>query len=678
VRGLTDSAFSPDGRRFAAVCCVPGHDGAFPPVHVRVWDLEGGREACAPLAGDALADGAFSPDGARLVVSRRDRSGPRVSVWDVDGGRELAGWSVPGGAPSALVVSPDGTRVAVVTSERPPGEQGEDPPAEPRAVRIWEAATGKELPPLPLGRLSGGGPWGVRVVFGPDGSRLAVERWTASVPADVGADVTVWDVPAGKPLPPPAGLEVRRTAVRVGGVTFSPDGKQLVSAEGNVLRTWDTDTGRPLLTLRGHVTPIAAWAVAPDGRRLWSLEAGGLLKEWDARPPAPVAVRFAAARTTPLSSVTALGQGGARSAALIDLGQGERPSPAVRVWDAAGRAVRDLVPSARDPDSRPGPLPAHGAVALDRDGRRAVLGRDGVPLGIGRTGAANTPPDLTVWDVDSGAVLLHQRLDGRGLALAAVSPDGRVVAAAVLAERGPSAVRIFDVDGRRERPPLTVPGGRTVMGASLSPDGRRLLGQCVTLDRAAREAAEALVLWDVDGGAARTVLETPHVSPSLLGGFAARVAWSPDGSRFALTRGPANGAPITVHDAATGRAVLTLDQPLTGVVDSPAPPCLAYSPDGTRIAGVLPGGAASGPPVLKVWDAACGKELLELRLTAHGSAAGARHLAFSGDGSRLALAESETEPIRSPDFGAAQPVTRSLLLTTWDATPVARRQPSPQ
>ena len=60
-------------------------------------------------------------------------------------------------------------------------------------------------------------------------------------------------------------------------------------------------------TLRGHLNPIAACAFLPDGRRLWSMEVGGSLKEWDARPPGSLAVTFVIpGRTAPTSRALAL------------------------------------------------------------------------------------------------------------------------------------------------------------------------------------------------------------------------------------------------------------------------------------------------------------------------------------------------------------------------------------
>src|SRR5262249_34001240 len=149
--------------------------------------------------------------------------------------------------------------------------------AEPR-VKVWDV-TGKLLheitPPglTPQTR-------GLRVFFSPDGSRLVVVRPPEATAARTPGDLTVWGAATGRPLPSPGGLEVRDGPSGNGsGPGFSPDGKQIANAEGNVLRTWDVETGRPVLTLRGHVHPIAARGFTADGRRLWSVEFDGLLKE---------------------------------------------------------------------------------------------------------------------------------------------------------------------------------------------------------------------------------------------------------------------------------------------------------------------------------------------------------------------------------------------------------------
>jgi dipeptidyl aminopeptidase/acylaminoacyl peptidase len=88
--------------------------------------------------------------------------------------------------------------------------------------------------------------------------------------------------------------QTRKTVLNVAGdgwaatVAFSPDGKQLASAEpdGAVLRIWDLtggdwrSTGQPRHTLRGIDGPYRL-AYSPDGRRLAAVSRDAV-KVWDA------------------------------------------------------------------------------------------------------------------------------------------------------------------------------------------------------------------------------------------------------------------------------------------------------------------------------------------------------------------------------------------------------------
>ena len=181
-------AFSPDGRRFAAVCRVPGKEpnkeSRSVPVHVRVWNLDDGTEAGPPLDADELADAPFHGDGSGLVAWKRRQTMARVSVWDVGTGKERAGWNVSGTGFDAMACSPNGSRVAAVAGDPAPEKddaKGKNPLIEPQVVKLWDTATGKEMYALPLGGLRGTGQHSARAFFSPDGSRMAVARVTDSV-----------------------------------------------------------------------------------------------------------------------------------------------------------------------------------------------------------------------------------------------------------------------------------------------------------------------------------------------------------------------------------------------------------------------------------------------------------------------------------------------------------------
>jgi WD40 repeat protein len=73
----------------------------------------------------------------------------------------------------------------------------------------------------------------------------------------------VWDAESGKEL-----LTLRGHSGHVNKVAFSPDGKRLATAsEDLTAKVWDAESGKELLTLRGHC-PVNKVAFSPDGKRL--------------------------------------------------------------------------------------------------------------------------------------------------------------------------------------------------------------------------------------------------------------------------------------------------------------------------------------------------------------------------------------------------------------------------
>jgi hypothetical protein len=180
----------------------------------------------------------------------------------------------------SLTLSPDGTRLAVVTLGLGGRFHGNVLDAETGAVR-----RDFHGPPSKAATLPGyvDPPFGVgigaflQVTVGPAGQLMANE----------GHDIVVWDGtnPEGRRI---GGHDVEATA----GI-FSADGRRLFTADGwphsgkRVIRVWDLATGRELLAIReppasgrsgpgwGSVSnPESMWL---DGDRLMLLTQGGVL-----------------------------------------------------------------------------------------------------------------------------------------------------------------------------------------------------------------------------------------------------------------------------------------------------------------------------------------------------------------------------------------------------------------
>jgi multicomponent Na+:H+ antiporter subunit D len=68
----------------------------------------------------------------------------------------------------------------------------------------------------------------------------------------------------------------------VTSVSFSPDGKQIVSGSGDdALKVWDAETGQLALTLDGHSDIVTSVSFSPDGKRIVSGSEDKTLKVWD-------------------------------------------------------------------------------------------------------------------------------------------------------------------------------------------------------------------------------------------------------------------------------------------------------------------------------------------------------------------------------------------------------------
>ena len=158
-----------------------------------------------------------------------------------------------------------------------------------------------------------------------------------------------------------------------------------------------------------------------------------------------------------------------------------------------------------------------------------------------------------------------------------------------------------------------------------------------------------------------------------------QLAWSPDGTRIAVSHDALQVSVFAIHDTTTGQAVVTLGLPSAATGTSPATAtAVTYSPDGRRVAALVSTGSTSADRELKVWDAATGKEVLAVRrpptgsrpIKLNGRLGDDCQLTFNGDGHRLIAWEVGVKLDRASDGKAGVP---AFILTTWDASPVPNR-----
>ncbi|HEY8115965.1 MAG TPA: WD40 repeat domain-containing protein, partial [Actinomycetota bacterium] len=112
-------------------------------------------------------------------------------------------------------------------------------------------------------------PQGREIAVSADGSRFATTGQDGTA--------TVWETDTGKRL-----LTLRGHEGEVNGVAFNPDGSLLATTgDDRTVRLWDAASGRQIHVLRGHRDLVLGVAFSPDGSLLATSSQDGTVRIWD-------------------------------------------------------------------------------------------------------------------------------------------------------------------------------------------------------------------------------------------------------------------------------------------------------------------------------------------------------------------------------------------------------------
>jgi WD40 repeat protein/serine/threonine protein kinase/tetratricopeptide (TPR) repeat protein len=517
---ITSVAWDPQGTRLASVDARG---------MLRLWGASTGEALLAVRAHPAGSDSVcWGPTGDRLASAGR---GGVIKIWQARTGRPLHTLRGHTSRVQCVSWSPQGDRLASAAWDE--------------TIRVWDAAACQQL--LQINNSA----WMPRVCWCPDGQRLASNSRD-------GLTVKIWEAATGKEL---RALKGHRGEVV--GVAFSPDGKRLASAGiDGMVRTWDTDTGAPGVALRAHLHWVYEVSWSADGRRLASASQDGTVKVWDAnRPQEAVVLRGHGS----IARAVAWGPGGRRLASagsdgtvrLWDADTG-RPTGVLRGHEGTVFGVawapdgRQLASAGGDATVRLWDGQTHREIATLNGHTGAVRSVAWAPDGRLASGAE----DGTVRLWEPAAHRLAVTLRGPGGAVQAVAWDrsGRRLAAGY----NDGTIRIWEPATSRQ---ATTLAGHTAPVTALAwdPRGDRLASgsfdQSVRLWQAGpwREAATLrghadliyALAWSPDGtrlASAGREQEVKFWDPATgQEVFALRthdnqvagLAWSPDGARLA-------------------------------------------------------------------------------------------------------------------------------------------------
>jgi WD40 repeat protein len=533
------------------------------------------------------------------------------------------------------------------------------------------------------------------VAFSPDGQRVA----TGSGAFDKRGEVKIWEAATGREL-----LTLQGHARGVISLAFSPDGKTLASGSyDQTVRVWNVVTGKELLTLRGHVDIVTGVAFGSHCLASASLDGGVIL--WDAngnKLHTILVKKPGSSQDVALSPDGRLLAYFSQDVALSPDGRllAYNDGDDVKIWDVAGgtkvfhlaQAGRHMVFSpdakklatARGPEVRLLDAATGKELVVFRgltgNVERIAFGPDGERL------AAASSAEIKVWGTQRAEERFALRGGGAGLAF---SPDGKRLAAAAMGtdDRPAGEARIWDIttnsgvmnrqgtltfrtwtgggaidvvfspDGKR----LALPGDdskvcdltageemitlgglmaqerqgamKVIAGVRSGSDGRGKQGHS---DRVARvvfspdgtrltsmDRSKVVKIWDASTG--KELRTVSNRAPTAL---------SPDGARIA----EAEPGSVNIRDVNTNKVVLTLPHMGQRIID------LAFSPDGQRLA------ARTTPDNgVRVWDVNTGTALLTLQ----GQAQRVTSVAFSPDSQRIVF-ESEDRTVRVWDVLAGR------------------------
>lgn len=556
------SAWSPDSQYFA--WCTASDDSC-----VYLWDrvtdelheLREHKESVWCLG--------WSPDSKQLVTGGIDKT---LHIWDVERRIVVRSLQAPDSA-SDVAFSPDGQLITACIS--------------PKGVLVWQADSGKLVTELSVENT--GNPNHIQLSWHSGAQQLAVstpEEWFLFRRDN-------WSLTRKQKLPFQQGRDV----------VWSPDGRKLAVADGQVISLWNPSAAESDRTLTGHTAPILNVDWSPTSQQLVSSDSLGSVKIWDLNSSRNPIVSSLDAQLQSLvwtddnSGLMFEHTDGATSTLnLQHVGQIDRSASTEFDGESLWSPDRTRVARHTDKDALEVRIHSgkdggvHSVCRLESEGKisQIVWSDDGKKLAIAQQSEKRV--SVTMWDVDS-----EQRISkwsyvgpvgvGKNAGIYPIklvwSPDHKNLAIGSWGEEGDNGTAIW----QGHIYVVNVQSGANVLKHNVG--------------GMSHHADIRAIAWRPDGqafvsgthlGLIEAILINSGVaifSHSINGDSIRSLSWNQDGDRIAAA---ADDGSVKVLDANSGADLLTFS------VEG-KPYYVSWSPNGRRLA------AATQTGQVQVWDA---------------------------------------------------------------------------
>ena len=255
---VTSVTFSPDGKYIAS--------SSLPDYTIWLWNVETGEVAFQPFEGhkDEVLSVVFSPNGGYIASGSKDHT---IRLWNIKTGKMTVKPFEGNIVECATSVSftCDGKYIISV--------------AQNHIIHLWNIETG-EMVSKPLAGHDSDDSMIYSAAISPSGMYIASQA-TCVVGGELKALLQLWNVETGKVT---LNLSRPSDSTLLLSISFSPNGKFIVSSNYRMIELWNIETGE-LASIRkpfeGHQDIVTSVMFSPDGRYIVSGSYDSTVRFWD-------------------------------------------------------------------------------------------------------------------------------------------------------------------------------------------------------------------------------------------------------------------------------------------------------------------------------------------------------------------------------------------------------------